>query len=264
MKTTAIQWCDSTVNFWTGCKKVSCGCFKCYLYRLKMQNFQNPTIVHRTNFQTFTAALYWDEPKTIFTCSMSDFFIKEADQWREDAWNIIRQTPQHKWLILTKRPERIKDCLPPDWGEGWDHVWLGVSVENEKYMHRADTLASIPAKTRFISAEPLLDQIDFSKFKDLMQHFHWVIIGGESGNEVGKFQYRECKQEWLEKIVNDLKPTDVAVFVKQTGSYLAKQLGLTDNHGGNMAEWPTHLQVREFPIPTNSLTPSLVKTHEGL
>ena len=118
-----IQWTDNTVNFWSGCQKVSEGCKFCYMYRLKDQNGQSGSVVRRSSDAKFYEALYWKEPTMIFTCSMSDFFIEEADEWREDAWDVIRRTPQHKWQILTKRPERIKECLPADWGEGWDNVW---------------------------------------------------------------------------------------------------------------------------------------------
>jgi len=154
---------------------------------------------------------------------------------------------QHQWQILTKRPERIIQCLPGDWGDGWDNVWLGVSVESQQYLHRAHTLAKIPAKTRFISAEPLLGEIDLKQLGSELDMFHWCIIGGESGNDTGKYRYRECRQEWIEKIIDDLRDTNIAVFVKQTGTYLAKQMGCKDRHGGDIDEWPEHLRIREFP-----------------
>ena len=152
METTKIQWTDATVNFWTGCKKVSAGCKFCYMYRDKERYGLDPSAVVRTAPKTFNAALKWKEPKLIFTCSWSDFFIQEADEWRADAWDIIRKTPHHTWQILTKRPERIADCLPPDWGDGWDNVWIGVSVEDEKTFDlRIPILTAIKAKVRFVS-----------------------------------------------------------------------------------------------------------------
>ncbi len=254
MEKTKIQWTDATVNFWTGCRKVSDGCKFCYMYRDKERYGQDPTNVLPTSDNTFNKALKWDEPKLIFTCSWSDFFIEEADQWRQDAWDVIRDTPHHNWQILTKRAERIIECLPDDWGDGWDNVWLGVSIESQKYMHRAETLANIPAKTRFISAEPLLRELDFKQLQEL-DNFHWCIIGGESGNATGKYRYRECKQEWIEKIIDDLRYTKVAVFVKQMGTHLAKQMRLNDRHGGDIDEWPLNLRIREFPNQTVSFKP---------
>jgi len=247
MENTKIQWTDATVNFWTGCRKVSEGCKFCYMYRDKERYGQNPTKVLRTQANTFNQALKWKEPKRIFTCSWSDFFIADADPWRQEAWDIIRKTPQHSWQILTKRPERIMDCLPPDWGKGWENVWLGTSIESQKYMNRAHILAGVPAKIRFISAEPLLEEIDLTKHYALMEYFHWCIIGGESGNDKGKYLYRKCEVEWIEKIIADLKGTNVEVFVKQMGTYIPKEIGLKDRHGGNWDEWPVNLRIREFP-----------------
>ena len=140
-----ISWTDNTVNFWVGCTKVSPGCKYCYMHRIYDSKGVNPNLVRRTSDASFYQALSWKQPKMIFTNSMSDFFIEEADQWRFEAWEIIRRTPQHKWQILTKRIERVIDHLPPDWGDGWDNVWLGTFIENQAYINRMAELASIPA-----------------------------------------------------------------------------------------------------------------------
>jgi protein gp37 len=249
MEKTKIQWTDHTVNFWTGCKKVSDGCKFCYMYRDKERYGKDPTTVVKVRQETIDKTLR--EAKAgdkIFTCSWSDFFIEEADQWRAGAWDIIRENPQLNWQILTKRPERIMECLPEDWGDGWDHVWLGVSIESQKYIHRIVTLAKIPAKIRFISAEPLIGEVDLTKCKPEFVKFHWCIIGGESGNNNGKYRYRICDIKWFEKIIKDLQDMGIKLFVKQTGTYLAKYLKLKDRHGGEINDWPIGLQVREFPI----------------
>jgi protein gp37 len=97
------------------------------------------------------------QPRFIFTCSWSDFFITEADKWRAEAWDIIRRTPEFTYLILTKRPDRIARCLPADWGDGYPNVWLGTSAENQKYAdQRIPELLKVPAAKRFLSLEPLL------------------------------------------------------------------------------------------------------------
>lgn len=248
MNNTHIQWTDSTVNFWMGCRKVSEGCKFCYMYRQQEKFRKSGFIITRTSDKTFKAALKWKEPRKIFTCSMSDFFLEEADDWREEAWDVIRKTPQHQWQILTKRPERILECLPNDWGEGWDNVWLGTSIESQDYLDRATILSEIPAKVRFISAEPLIDEIDFTTIRDVMEKFHWCIIGGESGNEYGKHRYRPCELDWITKIINDLERTPVKVFVKQTGTWLANELQLNDSEGGVIMELPLEIQVREYPV----------------
>ena len=244
-----IQWTDATVNFWTGCKKVSEGCKFCYMYRDKERYKQDPKTVLRTSNKTFYAALHWTEPKRIFTCSWSDFFIEEADWWRADAWDVIRQTPHHTWQILTKRPERILDCLPPDWGNGWENVWIGVTVENdETFEPRMELLNNVNAKIRFISFEPLIGRIQMTdERRKMMSGIHWAIIGGESGNDTGKYLYRPCELEWFTHLIKSL-PSHVAVFFKQTGTHLSKRLQLKDRHGGDYDELPPSLQIRQMPL----------------
>lgn len=254
MVNSKIQWTDDTVNFWMGCSKVSEGCKFCYMERI--MGSKGAKKIWRTSDATFNKALDWKNSRMIFTCSMSDFFIKDADEWREDAWDIIRRTPQHCWQILTKRPERILECLPADWGEGWKNVWLGTSIENQKHLHRATTLGNVPAHTRFVSAEPLIGEIDLRKDehgKAILEKFHWCIIGGESGFESGPYRYRPCKQEWMEKIIDDLKETQVKIFVKQMGTFLGKQMQMKEMHGDNWGKFPEHLKIREFPIVTETL-----------
>lgn len=152
-----IEWTDSTHNFWEGCHKVSAGCKFCYMHRIQDGKKIDPNVV--VKFDGFRKPLGWAGQKLIFTCSMSDFFIEEADKWRPEAWEIISLTPQHTWLILTKRPERIKDCLPPDWGNGYPNVWLGVTVENNESLFRLSLLAKIPAKLASCQQNPYLKQL---------------------------------------------------------------------------------------------------------
>src|SRR6186997_748421 len=139
---THIQWTNETINPFMGCEKVSEGCKNCYMYRLLSSWGLDPSIVRKVSDKTNLDKLKrLTEPSLIFTCSLSDFFIDKADQWRDKAWDMIRAYPQHVWQILTKRPERIMQCLPNDWGDGWDNVCLGVSIESSKYFERAYTLA---------------------------------------------------------------------------------------------------------------------------
>lgn len=249
---TIIQWTDKSHNFWHGCNKLSPGCKFCYMYRLKDQNGQNGSDIYRLSDKTFYAPLYETNACMMFTCSFSDFFLKEADCWREEAWSVIKRTPHIIWQILTKRPERILECLPDDWGEGYSNVWLGVSVENQDYFQRAEVLTKIPSKIRFISAEPLLGEIDFLVEKDgrrVIDSFQWVILGGESGNDTGPYGYRPSEVSWYERAIKDLKEnTTVAVFNKQLGCHLRNELKLKHYHGGKMEEWAKNLQVREFPL----------------
>lgn len=204
-----IQWTNDTWNPWHGCIKISPGCKFCYMYRDKKRYGQDPKTVIRSNPQTFDAPLYKLKGPLVFTCSWSDFFIDIAGQWRVDAWNIIRQTPHLTYQVLTKRPERISDHLPLDWGEGWANVWLGVSVENNEERWRMDILREIPAAVRFVSAEPLLEPINLN-----LEAFDWVISGGESGvNE----NWRPAKIEWFLDIRDQCQEAGVYFFHKQHG-----------------------------------------------
>lgn len=250
-----IQWTKYTWNPWHGCKKVSAGCKFCYMYRDKKTRFgQDPSIVQRSKPATFNSPLKWKDPSFVFTCSWSDFFIAEADEWRNEAWDIIRKTPHLIYQILTKRPERIKECLPPDWGDGWHNVWIGVSAEDQdSFDFRVPILCDIPATIRFLSLEPLLGPITMyeeTRYYGTQQDIdkiHWVIIGGESGNENGEFTYRKCDIKWIEDLIFQCNCKGIACFVKQTGTYISKQSNYKDRHGGDILEWPLQIQSRVFP-----------------
>lgn len=242
-ETSSIQWTDATWNPWHGCIKVSEGCKFCYMYRDKERYGQDPTVVLRSKTK-FNEPLKWKEPKLIFTCSWSDWFIEQADQWRPEAWEIIRNTPQHTYQILTKRPERILEHLPADWGNGYPNVWLGVSVENRDRIGRIKELSKVPSVIKFISAEPLLGPLDLP----LDDKIDWIIVGGESGNDKGKYGYRPCEIEWIKDIIEQGWASALPVFVKQLGTSLAHRNGLKDSHGGNWDEWPEAVRVRQMPI----------------
>lgn len=255
-----IQWTNHTWNPWHGCRKVSAGCKFCYMYRDKERYKQDPTTVLRSK-TGFHKPLSWLDPALVFTCSWSDWFIEDADAWRDEAWRIIKNTPHLTYQILTKRPERILQCLPDDWGDGYENVWLGVSVENqEAYGKRIHELCNITAKVRFLSAEPLIGPIDMGldsgvyvfggdgDLGDIKDNIHWVIVGGESGKSTGKYRYRPCKLDWILSIIGQCYLFDVPVFVKQMGTHIANRHGYTDRHGGDIDEWPEHLRVREMPV----------------
>lgn len=261
-ETTSIEWCDATINFWHGCTKVSEGCKYCYMYRDKARFHQDGSDIVRTSSNTIVKILKELDrssmrrrnegntaPLKIFTCSWSDFFLEEADGWRPAAWEIIRGTPEYIWIILTKRPERIKECLPDDWGTGWPNVWLLVSAENQKrFDERVPELLRIPAYIRGVSCEPLLDRINTEEY---IRKLDWLIIGGESGNEEGKYLYRPCKDWWIDNIMHEAEKVQTPVFVKQLGTHIAKNLKLKSRSGANMQEWPDsfhRMKKREFPI----------------
>lgn len=247
---TKIQWTDHTWNIAVGCKKVDADCKFCYMYRGSLKETRyNPKEVRKTLRNTFNMPLRIKEPSKIFVSSLTDVFIEEIDTFRSEMWDIIRKCPQHTFQILTKRPERIGKCLPPDWGFGWPNVWIGTSIGSQSGHYRIDELINqklhFNLRTLFLSIEPLYApvEIHYSKLNSL----DWVIVGGESGNETGHYTYRPCKISWIEKIVKDCQEYEIPVFVKQLGTHLSKELGLKDRHGGDITEFPKNLQIRQIP-----------------
>ncbi len=145
----------------------------------------------------------------VFTCSLSDFFHEGADAWRDDAWDVIRSGQNLDWLILTKRPENIRRGLPADWGDGYPNVWLGVTVEMQTNMRRVDILAKIPAVVRFVSAEPLLQSVNFGR---RLAHVDWVITGCEQAH---KDIRRPMNIDWVRDIRDECEATGIPLFHKQ-------------------------------------------------
>ena len=242
-----IEWTDATLNFWYGCHKVSDGCTHCYMFRDMPRYGHDPNVVTRS--KTFYDSLKWAKSSKlkpgsrIFVCSWSDFFIEEADDWRPEAWGIIKQTPQFTYLILTKRVDNILDRLPPDWGEGYPNVWLGPTAENqEQYDIRVPAILQIPAALHFVSMEPMLELIDpcLSIYLKDAPHPEWIIIGAESG--AGR---RYCNPNDMIKIVGQCKEHGIPVFVKQIHQYGKDKKGLIVSK--NSSEWPEDLQIREYP-----------------
>lgn len=260
-KDSNIGWTQNTWNPATGCHKVSEGCKFCYMYRDKERYGLDPNVVLKSK-TNFDAPLKWKDPTLIFTCSWSDWFLEEIDEWRDDMWAIIKATPHHTYQILTKRPERISQCLPKDWGDGYDNVWLGFSAENQKTLEeRSKYFFSLKAKVKFISIEPIIGKIDLSlsyivtsskdepsRVDDLKNIIDWIIIGGESGNENGKYLYRPAELEWFSSLWEQCTLYKIPLFVKQMGTHLAKQMGLKDRHGADADEYPfQYLKTRQFP-----------------
>lgn len=210
-KNSNIEWTDHTWNPWQGCLKVSPGCKQCYMYRDKKRYGQDPMVVVRSKPATFNKPLQWKGPAKVFTCSWSDFFIDQADEWRGEAWDIIQQTPWLTYQILTKRPENIKKRLPFRWGDGWPNVWLGVSVESQDYVHRIEILDEIPAKVRFVSYEPALGPLQ-ADFEMCYGKIDWLISGGESG-----YNPRPANLNWFREVRDDCQRFNVDYFHKQHG-----------------------------------------------
>lgn len=211
-KTSAIEWTQATWNPWRGCHKVSAGCKNCYMFRDQTRYGNDPNVVVRSK-TTFNDPLKWAKdpngPRLVFTCSWSDFFIKEADMWRGEAWEIITRTPEITYQILTKRPERIAGNRPYLFRTMPSNVWLGISVETADEWDRADALRPSGALVNFLSLEPLLGPLPYIPF---LPWWKWVIVGGESGPNA-----RPMKPEWVRSIRDQCIEVGVPFFFKQWG-----------------------------------------------
>jgi protein gp37 len=236
-----IEWTNHTWNPWVGCLKVSPGCKFCYMYAEQGRYGSDPKMIRKTT-SVFRAPYTWKEPAKVFTCSWSDFFIEHADAWRADAWEIIKNTPHLTYQILTKRPQNIAARLPGDWGDGYPNVWLGVSVENEDYTWRLDTLATVPASVHFVSYEPALGPVDFSPWL-ASDALHWLISGGESG-----LGCRPANSDWFRSVRDQCQRYGVAYFHKQNGG----NHFIDGSKGGHHLDGETW---RQFPIITPAQLP---------
>ncbi|MFV0572845.1 MAG: DUF5131 family protein [Xanthomarina gelatinilytica] len=247
MKNSNISWTKSTWNPWIGCRKVSKACKFCYMHRILEKGGSNPNTVVKS-IGSFNAPLKWEKGRKIFTCSMSDFFIEEADKWREEIWEIIKQTRQHTYLILTKRPERIKDNLPNDWNsENYPHVWIGVTVEDQESVSRIHYLDEFGCNVKWVSFEPLLGEV-YLTGKEL-SIIDWAVIGGESGNKKGKYQFRKSELSWFLSLMYQFEKEDTPYFFKQFGTwYHYNQFKLKDWKGEKQCEnFPKSFETRQYP-----------------
>jgi len=243
-KDSKISWTDKTWNPWRGCTKVSSACKFCYMFRSYSNRGIDPNQLVKQEW-TFDKPIKMKKGEKIFTCSMSDWFHKDADQWRNDAWEIIKKTPHHTYLILTKRPERIKECLPEDWSKrNYSHVWLGVTVESQKEVHRIHTLSKIPCDIKWVSFEPLFSDIQLTQ-KEL-DVIDWAVIGGESGY---KNQVRKTELSWYNSMLFQLIGYNIPVFFKQLGSYYHyHELKVKDWYGEEYCEnFPNRYRIRQYP-----------------
>jgi protein gp37 len=216
-----IEWTEATWNPITGCTKISPGCKHCYAERMakRLQAMGLPQYRNAFRLTLHPAALQlplrWKKPRVIFVNSMSDLFHRDVplDFIQRVFW-VMERAAQHTFQVLTKRPEialEHSDALP------WpDNVWLGTSVETESYVHRAETLSAIPARLRFISAEPLLGPIPGLPLDGI----HWVIVGGESGPRA-----RPMQEEWVTRIRERCQVHGVPFFFKQWGGVNKKRNG---------------------------------------
>ena len=223
-----------TWNLWHGCTKVSSGCKHCYMYRRDEEIGKDPTIVRKTQaFHLPTRRLKAGQFKglykipsgsRIFTCFSSDFFHPDADVWRNDAWDMMRERTDCSFFMITKRPERIAASLPPDWETGWEHVVIAVTCEDQRAADkRLPVYLSLPLRHYAVMIEPMLTQVNlrpyFRKYRnpDGTPLIEEVSCGGESGPDA-----RVCDYSWVLGIHLQCVEHGISFSFHQTGAKLKK------------------------------------------
>jgi protein gp37 len=220
-QSSSIEWTEATWNPVTGCNEVSPGCAHCYAKTFAERWRGVPGHVYEQGFALrfwpgrLEVPLRWRKPKTIFVNSMSDLFHEQIPfEFIARIFETMCAAHWHTFQVLTKRHERLAELAPYlPWPS---NVWLGVSIENRRFVKRADYLRQVPAAVRFVSAEPLLGPLDGLELTDI----HWLIAGGESGAG-----HRRVDIEWVRALRDQCERDEVAFFFKQWGGHRPKSGG---------------------------------------
>src|SRR6266568_2309162 len=228
-----IEWTEMTWNPVTGCTKVSQGCKHCYAERMARRLKAMGSGRYRNGFQVtlhpdlLDVPRSWRQPRVVFVNSMSDLFHDDVPlAYIQRVFATMRDCPHHTFQVLTKRSERLAKLAPQlPWP---NNVWMGVSVEDARVIHRVADLQSVPAAVRFLSLEPLIGPLDALPLEGI----HWVIVGGESGPGA-----RPMQLAWVESILLQCRHAGVPFFFKQWGGAKKKRKGRV-LHGHTYNEFP--------------------------
>lgn len=211
-------------NPWHGCTKISPGCKYCYVYR------QDEMYGSATASSLCKKNLDFDKPikrkrdrsykippnSIVFTCFTSDFLLDDADEWRDECWKMMKERSDCYFYFFTKRIHRLKECLPDDWGIGYDNVIIGCTVENQEMAdYRLPIFRELPIKHKSIIIAPIIEKIDISNYLD--STIEEVSVGGESGTDA-----RPCDYEWILYLREQCINANVPFRFHQTGARLIK------------------------------------------
>ena len=215
----SVSW-----NPWHGCHKLSPGCANCYVYRgdARYGREQQSAAPHKNaEFDLLTRRDRSGNRKIppgelVYTCFTSDFLLEDADEWRSEAWDMMRERSDLQYFFITKRIDRLEKCLPPDWGDGWGNVTVGCTCENQdRADYRLPCFLEAPLLHRVIVCEPLLSHIELRKY--LGGWIEQLVVGGESGPEA-----RPCDYDWVLSLREQCAEKRVRFTFRQTGARLRK------------------------------------------
>jgi protein gp37 len=229
-----IEWTEASWNVVTGCDKVSPGCAHCYAetFAERFRGVAGHPYEQGFDFrlwpQRLDLPLRWRRPRLIFVNSMADMFHEQVpEEFIAETFSVMERAHWHTFQILTKRHERLAEVAGQlRWPK---NVWMGVSIENRRFVHRADCLRTVPAAVRFISAEPLLGRLEGLDLTGI----DWLIAGGESGPK-----HRPVREEWITELRDRCQREGVAFFFKQWGGLRSKSGG-RELEGRTWDEMPT-------------------------
>jgi protein gp37 len=251
-----IEWTDTTWNPLRGCTKISPGCKHCYAETFAERFRGVPGHPYEQGFdlrlvpEKLSEPFHWSSPSIVFVNSMSDLFQDEVpDAYIEDVVRIMVEASWHTYQVLTKRSERLRDMLSGSlrFASHHSHIWWGVSVEDRRYgLPRVKHLRLAPAAVRFLSIEPLLEDLGMFDISDI----HWAIVGGESGRGA-----RPMKQEWVENVLRICREGNVAFFFKQWG-------GVHKSLRGRRLHKRTYDEMPKFPA--NPMPPRGVRNSAAI
>jgi len=205
---------------WRGCKKCSEGCRHCYIHKGDARRGVDTSQVVVTDsfdkpIQRLKNGAYKMKPGLIYTCFSTDFLIEEADMWRPDCWQMIKERKDCTFLFLTKRIQRFMDCVPPDWGDGYDNVVVCCTVETQKNADkRLSLFAQLPIRHKCITAQPLLERVDLSPY---LADMELVVVGGESDRFARPLHY-----DWVLDIRQQCIDANVSFEFRQCGTHFVK------------------------------------------
>ncbi|WP_300699549.1 DUF5131 family protein [Bacteroides sp.] len=211
-------------NLWHGCHKLSAGCLHCYVYRGDAKRDVDSSVVSQTkNFDLPLRKKRNGEFKIpsgtlVYTCFTSDFFVEDADKWRAEAWEMMHQRSDLHFMMITKRIDRVANCLPANWGDGYDNVTICCTVENQSCAnYRLPIYKEAPIKHKIIICEPLLEKIDLTLYS-VGEWIEQIVAGGESG-----YDARPCDFDWVMELRRICIENHVSFWFKQTGSKFIKE-----------------------------------------
>lgn len=248
MPKNAIESKSKMWNLWHGCHKLSAGCKYCYVYRGDAKRGVDSSIVTKTkNFDLPIQKKRNGDYKVpsgslVYTCFTSDFFVEEADEWRAEAWQMMRLRSDLRFMMITKRIDRLIQSLPDDWGDGYENVTICCTVENQdRTNYRLPIYKAAPIKHKIIICEPLLERIDLRPY-NIGSWVEQVVVGGESG-----YDARLCDFDWIMELRNLCVEQNVSFWFKQTGGKFIK-----DGRLYNINRRLQHAQARKAGINYNT------------